>query len=71
MLIIGMRFFTWGSGYTEQPWRCGQCSTVGHFIRRRGMRFLTLFFFIPVLPLSGAKHLAQCPTCGARYEERA
>lgn len=71
MLIIGMRFLAWGSERTEQAWRCAQCQTVGQFIRKRGMRFLTIFFIIPVVPLSGVKNLAQCAVCGARYEERA
>lgn len=70
MIIIGMRFFSWGSEHTERAWQCGQCKTVAQFIRRKGMRFLTLFFFIPVCPLSGVKHLVRCPTCGAQYEEK-
>ena len=70
MLIFGTHFFTWGSEPSGQVWQCGRCQTVGQFIRKKGMRFLTLFFIIPVCPLSGVKRLVQCPTCGARYEEK-
>jgi hypothetical protein len=46
---------------------CGQCGTVGEFIDKKGMRFITLFF-IPVIPISGTRHLLQCPTCKTRYQ---
>jgi hypothetical protein len=64
--IIGTRFVTWGSEASGQQMRCGRCSTVGEFVRRKGMRFITLFF-IPVIPAGGTKDLLQCPTCGTRY----
>jgi predicted Zn-ribbon and HTH transcriptional regulator len=67
MLIIGTRFFTWGSEMTTRPWRCGQCGHAGAFVAKKGMRFLTVFFIIPVIPLSGIKHMVQCPNCKARY----
>ena len=66
--IIGMKFIAWGSERMPGTIRCGECGTVAQFIRKSGMRFLTLFFVIPVLPLSGVKSLAECPTCGARYD---
>lgn len=68
IFIIGTRFFTWGSGQTPQQMRCGQCGAVTQFKDKKGMRFVTLFFIIPVLPLSGVKHILQCPNCGARYD---
>lgn len=68
MIIIGTRFFTWGSDRMGQPMQCGQCGTVAQFIMKKGMRFITLFFIIPVIPISGVKHLMQCPNCGTRYE---
>jgi zinc-ribbon family len=67
VLIIGMRFVTWGSAGSGRRMHCGQCGTVGEFIDKKGMRFITLFF-IPVIPISGTKHLLQCPTCGTRYQ---
>jgi uncharacterized Zn finger protein len=70
MLIIGTHFFSWGSQPSGETWQCGKCSTVGEFVRRKGMRFLTIFFIIPVCPLSGVKQLLRCPTCGAQYEEK-
>jgi hypothetical protein len=68
IFVIGTRFITWGSEPTGQTMRCAQCGTVGVFNGRKGMRFVTLFFIIPVLPVSGVKRLLQCPTCKARYE---
>ena len=65
-LIIGTRFVTWGSNASGGRMRCGHCGTVGEFIGKKGMRFITLFF-IPVIPISGARRLLQCPTCGTRY----
>jgi hypothetical protein len=67
-IIIGTRFFTWGSGQTPQTLRCGKCGTVAPFITKSGMRFITVFFIVPVIPISGVKSLLQCPTCGARYQ---
>jgi hypothetical protein len=32
------------------------------------MRFITLFFIIPLIPISGIRELLQCPTCGTRYQ---
>jgi hypothetical protein len=32
------------------------------------MRFITLFFVIPIIPISGMKELAECPNCKAKYE---
>lgn len=71
MLIIGTRFFTWGSEMTAQLWRCGKCGHAGPFKSKKGMRFLTLFFIIPVIPLSGVTHIAECPNCRTRYEAKA
>jgi len=68
IFIIGTRFFTWGSEPGAQTMRCPQCGTAGVFDAKKGMRFVTLFFIIPVLPLSGVKHLLQCPNCRARFE---
>ncbi|HEX8369047.1 MAG TPA: hypothetical protein VF604_10950 [Pyrinomonadaceae bacterium] len=66
-LIIGTKFFSWGSQATA-PMRCGQCNTVAPFREKKGMRFITLFFLIPIIPISGVKQLAECPTCKAKYE---
>jgi hypothetical protein len=66
-LIIGTKFFSWGAQPTA-PMRCGQCQTVAPFKEKKGMRFITLFFVIPVIPISGVKQLAECPNCKAKYE---
>jgi hypothetical protein len=67
-VIIGTRVFTWGSGQTPQPMRCGNCGTVTQFQTKSGMRFITVFFIVPVIPISGVKSLLQCPACGTRYQ---
>ncbi|HYF64336.1 MAG TPA: hypothetical protein VD886_16050 [Herpetosiphonaceae bacterium] len=67
MIIIGTKFFVWGSQLTAQAMRCGQCGTYAPFIMKKGMRFITLFFIIPVIPISGITDLVQCPNCKARY----
>ena len=66
--IIGTHFFAWGSDQMPQQMRCGKCGTVAHFTLKKGMQFITLFFIIPIIPISGVKQLAQCPTCGTRYQ---
>lgn len=71
MLIIGTRFFVWGSEETAQPWKCGTCGHAGAFRRRKGMRFITVFFIIPVIPISGVKHIVECPNCRTRYQNSA
>ena len=71
MIIIGTHFFVWGSQMMAEAMRCGQCGTVAPFILKKGMRFITVFFIIPLIPISGIKNLLQCPHCGARYEAKA
>ena len=66
IFVVGTRFVTWGSEPSGRQMRCGNCGTVGAFINKTGMRFITLFF-IPVIPISGTKHLLQCPTCNTPY----
>jgi hypothetical protein len=66
--IIGTRFFTWGSEPAFNQMRCGKCGTVGVFKKKKGMRFITLFFIIPVIPISDVKTLLQCPVCGTKFQ---
>jgi ribosomal protein S27AE len=68
MLIIGTRFFSWGSDRTPNSMHCGKCGAMVPFIIKKGMRFITLFFIIPVVPISGVKHIVQCPNCGTRFQ---
>jgi len=68
IFIIFTRFFTWGSDVSGLQMRCSQCGTTGGFVAKKGMRFITLFFIIPVLPISGVKHLLQCANCAARFD---
>ncbi|HEX8422828.1 MAG TPA: zinc-ribbon domain-containing protein [Pyrinomonadaceae bacterium] len=70
MLIIGTRFFVWGSELTPQRHHCATCGTLTNFKIRKGMNFITLFFVIPVIPLSGVKNILQCPNCKTRYDAR-
>ena len=68
--IVGTHFFSWGSGLTPAEMRCGKCDTIGGFRQTRGMRFITLFLIIPVVPISGVRHLLQFQTCGTRYQAK-
>ena len=68
IFIVGTRFFTWGSETSGQQLRCPQCGMAGGFIAKKGMRFITLFFIIPVLPISGVKQILQCSNCSSRFD---
>ncbi len=67
-LIIGTKYFTWGSELTDDMIRCSQCGTVTQFKQKTGMRFLTFFFIVPTIPLSGKHKMIECPNCKARYQ---
>lgn len=66
--IIGTKFITWGSEKTPDIIRCTQCGTLTQFTEKTGMRFITLFFVIPTIPLSGKKKMIECPNCKARFQ---
>lgn len=67
-IIIGTDYITWGSEQTEQPISCGNCGQHTNFIKKKGMRFVTIFFFIPIVPISGVTQLVECPNCKTRYQ---
>ena len=67
-IIIGTDYFTWGQERTVQPIQCGNCGQYTNFIMKKGMRFVTIFFFIPVIPVSGITQLIECPNCKTRYQ---
>ena len=71
MLIIGIRLFFWGSQETGQAAHCGKCGYVGPFALKTGMRFITLFFLIPTIPVSGVMKVAECKQCKTRYQQKA
>lgn len=66
--VIGTKFITWGSQKTNDMIRCSQCGTVAQFTEKSGMRFITLFFVVPVIPISGMNKMIQCPNCKARFQ---
>jgi hypothetical protein len=67
-LIIGLKYFTWGSETTSQSVHCGNCGVIAPFLKKKGMRFITLFFIIPTIPISGLQELIECPNCHSRYQ---
>ena len=71
MIIIGTRLFFWGSALVSQAMRCGKCGYAGPFTLKKGMRFITVFFVIPVIPISGVMHVAECQQCKTRYQANA
>lgn len=68
MIIIGTKFFVWGSQLADHASQCSSCGAFVPFILKKGMNFITLFFIIPVIPISGMQNMVQCPRCGTRYQ---
>jgi hypothetical protein len=58
----------------DSQWRSrfigGKCGYAGPFTLKKGMRFVTVFFVIPVLPISGVMHVAECQQCKTRYQAK-
>jgi transcription elongation factor Elf1 len=48
--------------------RCSNCGTLAQFTEKSGMNFITLFFVVPVIPISGKKKMIECPNCKTRFE---
>jgi hypothetical protein len=70
MLIIGIRVFAWGSALTAQQLHCGTCGSIAQFVQKTAMRFVTLFFILPVIPVSGKMRLIECQRCKTRYQAK-
>ncbi len=70
MLIWGWKVFAWGSNLTPETLRCGTCGMSAQFIEKTAMRFFTIFFIIPLIPLSGKMRLIECQKCKTRYERK-
>jgi len=67
-LIIGTKFFTWGTQKTVETIRCSNCGALAQFNEKTGMRFITLFFLVPTIPISGKRKMIECPNCKARFQ---
>ncbi len=67
-LIIGTKYITWGSTTTAETIRCTNCGALAQFTEKTGMNFISLFFLIPVIPISGKKKMIECPNCKARFQ---
>lgn len=67
-LVIGTKFITWGSAKTPETIRCSQCGTLAQFVEKTGMNFITLFFVVPTIPISGKKRMIECSNCKARFQ---
>ena len=68
-IIIGVDFLTWGNETAPQAMQCTNCGTIAHFTEKKGMRFVTIFFVIPIFPVSGVQKLLECPNCKTRYKQ--
>lgn len=66
--VIGTKFITWGSTKTVETIRCSQCGALTQFTEKTGMNFITLFFVVPTIPISGKKKMIECPNCKARFQ---
>ncbi len=67
-LVLGTKFITWGSAKTAETIRCSNCGTLAQFTEKTGMNFITLFFLVPTIPISGKKIMIECPNCKARFQ---
>lgn len=67
-LVIGTKYVTWGSEKTPETIRCSNCGTLAQFTEKTGMNFISLFFLLPVIPISGKKKLIECPNCKTRFQ---
>jgi len=67
-LVVGTKYITWGSEKTAETIRCTSCGTLAQFTEKTGMRFITLFFVVPTIPISGKTKLIECPNCKARFQ---
>ena len=67
-LILGTKFVTFGSDKTTEMIRCNRCGALTQFTEKTGMNFITLFFLVPVIPISGKKRFIECPNCKARFQ---
>ena len=67
MIIIGTKFFVWGSQVAPYASQCARCGTMANFILKKGMNVITIFFVIPIIPISGVSNLLECPNCHTRY----
>lgn len=71
MIVFGLKLWTWGNALTPNVIRCGSCGQTAQFFQKKGMQFITLYWVIPTIPVSGVKDYIQCPNCKARYEAQA
>ena len=69
MIVFGIKFWAWGSALTQRIWKCGKCGYEGQFVQKNGMRFITFYWVIPTIPVSGVTKLVQCPKCKTRYQD--
>ncbi len=67
-LILGTKFITWVSQVTAETIRCSQCGALAQFTEKTGMNFISLFFVIPTISISGKKRMIECPNCKARFQ---
>ena len=70
ILVFGIKTFRWGSDQTDYLRTCPQCGFYGYFVRKKAIRAVTLFFVIPVFPLSGITTVDVCPQCNTPFIRR-
>jgi len=63
ILVFGTRTIRWGHDRTGYLRSCPHCGFYGYFLRKKTIRALTLFFVIPIIPLSGITIVDTCPQC--------
>ncbi len=67
ILVFGIKTFRWGSNQTDYLRTCPICGFYGYFARKKTIRAVTLFFLIPIIPLSGITIVDVCPRCNTPF----
>ena len=70
ILVWKIKLWAWGSQFTPNSIKCGKCGFVGAFIQKQGMRIFTLYWIIPLVPVSGIIKLRECPNCHTKFIDK-
>jgi len=69
ILVFGTRTFHWGRQLTAYVRTCPNCGFFGHFEQVKRLRAITLFFVVPLIPISGIRTVERCPQCHTEFAQ--
>lgn len=58
----------WNLEKTNETIRCSNCGMLAQFTEKTEMRFIMLFFVIPIFPVGRKKKMIECPNCRAKFQ---